>query len=277
MADVKCLFCDGIVRENDFGFCPKCGQEQEDQNQSVHNGTANQGAITANGTARSRRRIDSIAISSSKRREGLLGRGLVEIKEQLARDPLTILMADPKVPEEKRYCSKCDAQIEQHGRDRGFCTQCRQEFNYEPALKAGNIVKDDYEVNGCVTFGGLGWIYLAWHKILSRHVIFKGLLNSEDEESTLVAIKERDFLSHLKHPQIVSIYDFLQIGKASYIVMEFVNGRTISNICKDNQGGVWEQGHRERESFLFQGKKAVHKGGEFQLGQRGLAEPSKSH
>ena len=52
-----------------------------------------------------------------------------------------------------------------------------------PELRPGDIVADQYEVQGCLAHGGMGWIYLAKDKNVSdRLVVLKGLLNSEDAD-----------------------------------------------------------------------------------------------
>ena len=68
------------------------------------------------------------ARSSSR---GLLGAGLVEIPRVPYRDPKSAILADPKVPENKRFCSNCGAKVGrgrdgQPGRTEGFCTSCRR-------------------------------------------------------------------------------------------------------------------------------------------------------
>jgi serine/threonine-protein kinase PknG len=34
-------------------------------------------------------------------------------------------------------------------------------FSFSPQLEAGEMVADQYEVQGCIAHGGVGWIYLA--------------------------------------------------------------------------------------------------------------------
>jgi hypothetical protein len=63
---------------------------------------------------------------SSRSARGRLGAGLVEIPPVPYRDPASAILADPQVPENKRYCSGCDQPV---GRDwdgrpgltKGFC------------------------------------------------------------------------------------------------------------------------------------------------------------
>jgi serine/threonine-protein kinase PknG len=139
-------------------------------------------------------------------------------------------MLDPKVPERKRFCPGCEAPLK---REAGFCGKCGLKYNFVPALKAGDIVAGQYEVKGPIAFGGLGWIYLGFDKVLSRYVVLKGLLNTQDESAAAAAVAERQFLAAVKHPNIVGIYNFVQNGSEGFIVMEYVGGKTLKQIRQE--------------------------------------------
>ena len=94
------------------------------------------------------------------------------------------------------------------------------------------MVAGQYEVGGCIAFGGMGWIYLAKDVTLNRYVVLKGLVNSSDPNLAKAAVAERQFLAEVKHANIVSVYtcvsDTRQVdGKTdthAYTVMEYVGG-----------------------------------------------------
>jgi len=146
-----------------------------------------------------------------------------------ALDPLAAIVPGV-VPERKRYCSNCDAPLK---RDSGFCPKCGQEYSFIPSLQPGDMVAEKYEIKGTIAFGGLGWIYLALDTVLTRWVTMKGLLNSKDPHMLEVAIREREDLAAVKHPNIVGIYDFITHNGEGYIVMEYVNGKTLMSIRKE--------------------------------------------
>jgi serine/threonine-protein kinase PknG len=150
-----------------------------------------------------------------------------------SQDPLSLVMANPEVPERKRRCPHCDAKV---SRTKGFCGQCGQEYNFIPSLKTGDVVNAKFEIKGAIAFGGMGWIYLGWDKILNRYVVMKGLLNAKDEAAAANAVAERQFLAAVKHPKIVGIYDFVNHGSEGFIVMEYVGGVAIGSLLK--QKGV---------------------------------------
>ncbi len=166
--------------------------------------------------------------SSTRRRA--LGGGLVQMPEQPSADPLSLILADPRVPADKCFCPNCKNKVNP---DKRFCSNCGAEYSFRPALKAGDVVAGQYEVRGPIAFGGLGWIYLAMDTGLNRWVVLKGLLNSKDEAAAAAAIAERQFLAAVKHGKIVGIYTFATHEAESYIVMEYVGGRTLKAIRKE--------------------------------------------
>jgi len=138
-----------------------------------------------------------------------------------------------EVPERKRFCSNCDAKL---NRESGFCPKCGQQYSFAPTLQPGDVVAAKYEVKGTVAFGGLGWIYLAMDTVLNRWVVLKGLLNSKDAHLVRVAVQEREFLAAVKHRNIVGIYDFVTQGSEGFIVMEYVNGKSLLQLRRDHRG-----------------------------------------
>ncbi|MBO0854758.1 MAG: protein kinase [Nocardia sp.] len=168
-----------------------------------------------------------------------LGAGLVEISPEAAVDPDAAILADPEVPESKRFCWSCRSAVGrgvdgQPGEVAGECRNCGSRFNFRPILAAGEVVAGQYEVRGCLAHGGLGWIYLAVDRNVSdRWVVLKGLQNPQDFEAHVVALAERQFLSEVAHPGIVKIYNFVKHRAAGrevadgYIVMEYVGGKSL--------------------------------------------------
>lgn len=119
-----------------------------------------------------------------------------------------------------------------------------------PRLKPGDWVGDQYEIQGVIAYGGMGWIYIGRdHNVSERWVVFKGLLDTNREESLEVARAEKEFLAQVTHPGIVNIYNFVidhnpahysanQPGDADYIVMEYVGGPSLHTVRNSNPGHV---------------------------------------
>src|SRR3546814_19092547 len=93
-----------------------------------------------------------------------------------------------------------------------------------------------YEVQGPIAHGGLGWIYLAIDRNVSdRWVVLKGLLHFGDSEAQAVAVAERQFLAEVANPSIVKIFNFVEHPRPDgppmgYIVMEYVGGRSLREV-----------------------------------------------
>jgi serine/threonine-protein kinase PknG len=160
----------------------------------------------------------------------------------LALDPSTAVLADPRVPENRRFCGNCSQPVGQPrdgrpGATDGFCPNCGTRYSFSPKLVPGELVAGQYEVLGCLAHGGLGWIYLARDRNVSnRWVVLKGLLNTGDADAMAAAVAEQQFLAKVEHPNIVRIYNFVEHASqrdgetAGYIVMEYVGGKSLKQI-----------------------------------------------
>jgi serine/threonine-protein kinase PknG len=186
---------------------------------------------------------------SSRLRSARLGAGLTRVPPAPEIDASQAIMKNPQIPEEKRFCPNCGSPVGRSrdgrpGRADGFCPKCGNAYSFTPKLRPGELVASQYEVAGCLAYGGLGWIYLARDKNVSdRWVVLKGLLNTGDKDALTVAIAERKFLAQVEHPLIVEIYNFVTHGDAGYTVMEYVGGTSLKQILKDRMraaGGAYQ-------------------------------------
>lgn len=168
--------------------------------------------------------------STSRSTRKLLGSGLISLPDLPSVEPEKSIMANPVVSESKRICTQCDQSLK---REKGFCSKCGKKYCFTPSLKPGDVVAGQYEVRGAIAYGGLGWVYLGFDQVLSRYVILKGLLDTEDASSAAVAVAEKKFLAAVKHPNIVGIYNFVNQGSEGFIVMEYVGGKTLNALRKE--------------------------------------------
>ena len=219
--------CTGVVED---GYCTVCGIAAH---VVAPPGPAPGPPDASNAPKRSATRSTTTAT-----RRHRLGFGLVEVPPVPAVDPATVVMADPTVPERRRYCARCDQPVGrgrdgQPGRTEGYCRSCGARFSFTAKLHPGEVVGGQYEVAGCLAHGGLGWIYLARdRKVSDRWVVLKGLLDAHDEHAIAAALAERRFLAEVEHPNIVKIHNFVEHGDDGYIVMEYVNGVSLRGILE---------------------------------------------
>lgn len=174
-----------------------------------------------------------------------LGAGLVEVPRVPYRDPASAIMVNPEVAESKRFCGNCGTPVGrgtggQPGSPDGTCQQCGTRFSFRPKLLAGDVLAGQYEVLGCIAYGGVGWIYLAKdHNVSERWVVLKGLIDSGDAAAMQAAVAEQQFLAEVEHPNIVKIYNFVHPDQGTgsqtgYIVMEYVGGQSLRQLALSN-------------------------------------------
>ncbi|MPZ81075.1 MAG: protein kinase [Actinophytocola sp.] len=184
--------------------------------------------------------------SSRTSGRGRLGAGLVEVPVVPVKDPASAVLTDPAVSENKRFCSNCGAEVgrgkdDRPGTTEGECATCGTPFNFRPRLFRGDLVGGQYEVLGCLAYGGLGWIYLAKdHNVSDRWVVLKGMIDTGDATSMASAVAERRFLAEVEHPNVVRIYNFVQHpdpktgNLVGYIVMEYVGGQSLRQLALEH-------------------------------------------
>ena len=226
--------CNGTIED---GYCNVCGlaavRSQTTSQKQNTTPTGRNSSVTGTGssplTNRSRgsRRTSATSARSSRKQ---LGAGLVSIPELPSTEPEKLILVNPTVPENKRFCGSCNNPLR---REQGFCSKCGQKYSFIPTLKPKDVIAEQYEVKGAIAYGGLGWIYLGFDNTLSRYIVLKGLLNSEDLASAAVAVAERKFLASVKHSNIVGIYNFVNHGTEGFIVMEYVGGKTLKQLRKE--------------------------------------------
>ncbi|ABP67661.1 protein kinase [Caldicellulosiruptor saccharolyticus DSM 8903] len=97
------------------------------------------------------------------------------------------------------------------------------------------VIGNRYSVIEKLGSGGMSIVYKAKDKVLNRHVAIK-VLRSEfanDEEFLSRFRTEALAAASLSHPNIVSIYDVGEQEGMHYIVMEYVNGKTLKEFIKE--------------------------------------------
>ncbi len=101
----------------------------------------------------------------------------------------------------------------------------------------GAILNGKYRLEEKIASGGFGVVYEGVQLSLERKVAVKLLRPpSQEDESTVLERFRREGVSttRVKHPNAVSIIDLdITAGGFPYIVMEFLEGRTLSQLIKD--------------------------------------------
>ena len=93
-----------------------------------------------------------------------------------------------------------------------------------------------YEVTLRIGAGGMGEVYKARDTKLNRMVAIKALQPSVSADPERVARFEREaqLLASLQHPNIAGIYGLEQAAGATYLVLEFVDGKPLDRVIKES-------------------------------------------
>ncbi len=75
--------------------------------------------------------------------------------------------------------------------------------------------------------GGMGVVYAAFDEQLDRKVAIKLLHARTDALAQHRLIREAQALARLSHPNVVQVYEIVELGDSAFIVMEFVDGLTL--------------------------------------------------
>ena len=126
-------------------------------------------------------------------------------------------------------------------------------------LPSGTVLKGKYRVN-YMTAGGMGAIYLAEDTGSQKKYAVKeaySIIPKTREDFIIALTKERETLIRLSHPRIVKTKDFFQEYEACYLVLEYIDGKSLEifqqNISlKDiNQEQVIEYGIKLSEILTY--------------------------
>ncbi|MBK6771897.1 MAG: serine/threonine protein kinase [Ignavibacteria bacterium] len=99
-----------------------------------------------------------------------------------------------------------------------------------------NGIISNYKILKQIGSGGMGMVYLAQHTTLERYAAVK-VLNPEYSGNQFFKerfLNEATTLAKLNHPNIVSLYDFIEYEGRLLIIMEYVEGNTLDDFIKQN-------------------------------------------
>jgi serine/threonine-protein kinase len=97
-------------------------------------------------------------------------------------------------------------------------------------LQLGSIV-GDYRILGFLGRGGMGEVYRAQHMKLGRVVAIKILTGALQDATALERFRnEARIQSRLQHANIATLYDFMEVDGRPCIIMEYVDGLTLTEL-----------------------------------------------
>lgn len=117
---------------------------------------------------------------------------------------------------------------------------------YEPSeeedLATGTLVAGRYTIEGVLGRGAMGVVYSASHAGVGQSVALKYLNPAAAQNAGSVKrfFRESQIAALVKHPNIVEIFDGGRHGQSHFLVMERLEGRTLSQALSEGQLGLDE-------------------------------------
>jgi serine/threonine protein kinase len=102
--------------------------------------------------------------------------------------------------------------------------------------KQNITLKERYQLERLLGRGGMGEVFLAEDKLLSRHVAVKKVVYSGNEYLLKTAQAEAMVLARLRHEGLPKILDYFNEDHAQYIVMEYIDGQDLGEMLRLNDG-----------------------------------------
>ena len=101
-------------------------------------------------------------------------------------------------------------------------------------ITKGQKINGRYEIIRSIGEGGMANVYLGYDTILDRNVAIKILRGDLSNDEKFVRRFQREALSasSLAHPNIVEMYDVGEDNGLYYIIMEYIEGKTLKQLLK---------------------------------------------
>jgi serine/threonine-protein kinase len=96
------------------------------------------------------------------------------------------------------------------------------------------VLNERYELQRRVGRGGMADVFLARDQLLDRPVALKVLFPEFAQDPAFVERfrREAQAAANLNHPNIVGVYDWGEAGGTYYIVMEYIDGRSLAEVLR---------------------------------------------
>ncbi|MGW8044045.1 Stk1 family PASTA domain-containing Ser/Thr kinase [Staphylococcus shinii] len=100
----------------------------------------------------------------------------------------------------------------------------------------GKIINERYKVTKQLGGGGMSRVYLAEDSILKRSVAIKAIRIPSGEKDEAIKRFEQEVhnLTQLSHNNIVNVFDVTEDDENFYLVMEYIEGLTLSEFIQKN-------------------------------------------
>ena len=134
------------------------------------------------------------------------------------------------------YCEICGGKLRAGAKDFRHikpCPSCQAEITYpDPSFGVGQLI-GDYMIDGWISYGSMGEVYMA-HNTLTKQKVALKLLNSQlnTQDGIKLFEQEGDLLSYFRHPNILKENGKGEFSGCKYIALDYVDGECIDAILK---------------------------------------------
>jgi len=102
-------------------------------------------------------------------------------------------------------------------------------------MKQQVLIAGRYELNTAIGRGAMGEVWRAYDQMLSRPVAVKVLLAQNDDPTAASRFRlEAQTAGRLHHPHVVGVLDFGEHEGRLFLVMELVDGDSLSRVLSDD-------------------------------------------
>ncbi len=157
-----------------------------------------------------------------------------------------------------KVCPQCGSEYETTDR---FCPRdgspLRPKSGDDPLV--GRVIADRYLVLAPLGEGGMGRVYLGEHVKMNRQCAIKVMNPSlvNDTESLQRFAREASNAARILHPNVAAVFDYGEMDKIVYLVMEFVDGEPLSTIIA-REGALEPRRAIEIARQIADGLQAAH-------------------
>jgi serine/threonine-protein kinase len=104
------------------------------------------------------------------------------------------------------------------------------DYAQQVPIRAGELVGARYRLDAVAGAGGMATVWRAYDERLQRPVAIKVISDALATNPAAVARFAREARTHarIQHPNLVQVYDYSVTASQPYLVMEYINGCTLS-------------------------------------------------
>lgn len=103
-------------------------------------------------------------------------------------------------------------------------------YQLQQPLRSGELIGSRYRLEGVAGAGGMATVWRAYDERLQRTVAIKVISDDLATNPAALARFAREARTHarIQHPNLVQVYDYSVAAAQPYLVMEYIDGSTLS-------------------------------------------------